>query len=1209
MTPTTEVRVVLTGDGKQLASTAREASGEIDKLKSAATDAGDAIGTLGERADDASTGLDRHARSADAAAVADVRLTRANQGASTAAVTTGRSFNVLQGQSQQLTGSLGGVTLAGNRARSVGIEPMGKASVGAAGAARGLTSAAAGLTTEATAAGVASTGAAAGVGRLGLSAAAAGGPVGVAALVVAALAAAMFGAIKLGIDYGNHIDDINARLAINGARWRTNAVEISDAANDIARSTSQSYADIEDALVGLASTGEFTRYELEQVGLTGANIARAFRVDVGEGVERAAAIFRAMADEDLPALYDSLALLNDDALRGTVLRLTEAGETAEAQRLVMEALARQAAGAPGSVSDAFGNLTGAVGDWVGAMINSMPAVQALRNLMNLLADAASSAAAEVRDAVNAGAGANNQGGENVRLTKIERLQRPPEPSRVSRGGRSGRGGGGGGGRRVDPADRWEDQIDRLQDGFSALPSDILRVQNALEQVDELLVAIGDRPGPRFDQMRAELEALKPVIRESLAAPIRDMLRDQEREIALLTAAARGRADEVEQMRLQQALMERLGAQSEEQLAIALQRRGIGEAEYRQLFANLQIMEQLTAEEERRNAARQYRLNELDRFEGNVRETISDLRSDGLGAFTNFLDRLLDQVADQWTDQIFNELFGGIFSDLEAELSGRDAVVSADKAMATSIEATASSLRRLSVRIDAVANGQPTAANAGLVANSPTDQEPPNLDLVVTATRSNNDLLGRLMTGLFQSFLGSESVLAQDMGKYTATALKGAIEGQIGSSIASSLGIRQSRTGAAIGGGIGRIAGEKLLTSALGSLGSFAGPIGSIVGGLLGGTIGGLFKKTKYGTASVGLNAAGLTSSVAGNSGSYRGAATGGAQSIIQGLQSIASQLGGFITGSPSVSIGQYKDNWRVSTTGYTGKLKKGAPGVVDFGKDGEQQAIAYAMLDALKDGTIGGLSDAVRSALTSNTDIEAAIREAMQVDEIEQLLGGFGEASRKAFVDFERQAKERLRIAGKYGFDLVKLEETNQKQRQALLDDAIDSAVGGLRSLLTDMLSGERAAGTLTDRRAALLARKAELEPKAASDADAADELARVLEQLYDVSLAAYGSAGAEFSGDRSTIQSSAEAIIAAASAELKAAQDKARGAANGDSGKSTEQLIGDGNAQLVTMVGLLNEGNDQMAQLLALARGGGGSGGSIIDFSGARELGRTVLE
>lgn len=1179
-TQTTEVKVLITADGQALATTARAGSQDLDRLKASAAGADAALGRLGTEANDTAQDLQRQARAATGATAANRGLAGSARGAAAA---TGASAAA----SARATGAANDLGAAHGRA-ATGMR-------GALAAATGLVPGLAGVG-EAGAVGAAALG--------GVSAAALAAAAGIAVVVVG-----IGGLLAAGFAYEAQQERINTALARSGMAATLSAADITDAAAAIARDTGRSYDIVEQSLLDLATSGDFTAEGLREVGRVGADLADNFGIEVSEGISIAADAFRALAAEDTDALAEALVFLGDDA-DNVAKRLTEMGNSSEAQAELLGILADAADGGSGSVSESFGNMTGALGDLIGAMVESTGITDYLRERMELLGIAANWAASQIRDAIDAGRGAK-YGDREGRLAKDDREtditteraegRRRDRPTRATPRGRSG---GGRGRAARDPTEGWEDQIDRLQGSFGALPADIQRVEEALEQVDELLAAIGDRPGPRFDRMRAELAELRPQIEASLGRPIRDILADQTRTIALLESAARGRSGETEQLRLQQDLMQRLGVENEEQLAIALRRRGVTAEEYRQLFANLDVMRQLTDEERRRNQVRAQRVAEVDRFAGNVRDTIGDVRTEGLGALTNFLNDLLDQVNQQLTDQLFEEFFGAMFRDLRQQMAGENPVEQAQDQFAQTIRSTASRLDALAVAARNATNG---LNGAGVppseAANDNGQLSSGDEDIVVQGARQI-DVLARMLTGLFGTFFGRDSELAQGMGEITANALRGAVQGQMASSLFGSLGIRQSSTGAGLGGAAGEALGKKFFGKLLGSA---AGPIGSIVGGLLGGTLGGMLRSSKYGTASISNGADGLSSSVRGNSAAFRSGATSGANSAMGGIQSIATQLGGFISGNPSVSIGQVDGKWRVSTTGYTGKLRKKAPGVVDFGKDGEAAARSFAIADALADGVVSGISDKVRAALASSKDVEAALREAIKVDEIEQLLGGFGTAARRTFVDFERQAKERLRIAGKYGFDLVKLEEVNQRERAAILDEAISDVTGGLKQLLEDMISGERAAGSLVDRRAALLARKAELERRAATDARAAEELTRVLEQLYDVSIQAFGSAGVEFASDRATIQSSAEAIIAAATRELTQAQNDARRNA-GTEARTTETLITESNQHLDAIARAANENNDQMAELLALMRNGAGPSATIVNFAAARAIGSGVM-
>ncbi|WP_313392028.1 tape measure protein [Sphingobium yanoikuyae] len=265
-------------------------------------------------------------------------------------------------------------------------------------------------------------------------------------------------------------------------------------------------------------------------------------------------------------------------------------------------------------------------------------------------------------------------------------------------------------------------------------------------------------------------------------------------------------------------------------------------------------------------------------------------------------------------------------------------------------------------------------------------------------------------------------------KGIGSAVGGAMQGaQMGSQIAGvgkALWGKFSTTGSQLGG----------------ALGSVAGPIGSAVGSLLGGTIGGLLKKTKYGTASISQLAGGElgVSSLKGNKSGYKVNANSAAGSVISGLQEIAASLGATLTGSPSVSIGMYKKDWRVSDTGRTGKLKGKYSDVTDFGDDAEA-AIAYAIQVALQDGILTGISDFSQRVIKANGDTNA-IALAQSYESILNSLAAFKNpiksAVESATKDIDTLA-EQMRKAGATSAELANIEQYRSLKLKEILDDQL----------------------------------------------------------------------------------------------------------------------------------------------------------------------------
>lgn len=386
----------------------------------------------------------------------------------------------------------------------------------------------------------------------------------------------------------------------------------------------------------------------------------------------------------------------------------------------------------------------------------------------------------------------------------------------------------------------------------------------------------------------------------------------------------------------------------------------------------------------------------------------------------------------------------------------------------------------------------------------------------------------------------------------------------------------SSIGSAIGGALGEKVGTKFLSKGLesiaGGLGGFAGPLGSILGGVLGGALGGLTKKTTSGFAVVsntGVSSGGNDNKLAAN-------AQASGDSISGALNGIADRLGATI-GNYAVSIGMRSSGWvSVSGSGSSSvadkNWKKSNVGG-DLLYDGEdpEQALKVAIQNAIQDGAIEGVSAAVKKALGSSSDIDAALREALKVADVELLVGGIGAELEKSFRQFENQAKERLRIGSEYGFDLVKLEERNAKDRAKLTEKLLKEQAGSLQDLIDQITGGSLFEGSAVDQRDVLLEKIKVAQADANAGVEgAADKLASLFEQLNSVSRDAFGTTGA-FAADRAAIIDGSQQAIDAAKKRVEDAQ------------KATDPALAETNTQL-------DEANDQLAKLAA-------SSGLTADF------------
>jgi len=397
--------------------------------------------------------------------------------------------------------------------------------------------------------------------------------------------------------------------------------------------------------------------------------------------------------------------------------------------------------------------------------------------------------------------------------------------------------------------------------------------------------------------------------------------------------------------------------------------------------------------------------------------------------------------------------------------------------------------------------------------------------------------------------------ADQLGKTVGGAVKGAATGATIAGIGKALGLKMSSTGAQIGGAIG---------SALPI------PGGDIIGSILGGLVGGLFKKTKTGSATI--TNVDDKASLSGNSGKLKDVAGTLASSVQGGIQQIADALGGTL-GSFAVSIGQRDKKYVVDLEG-KGRTKSGDASTPSF-KD-ESEAIARAIQDAIADGAVKGLSEAVQKALKSSDDIDKALNEALKVSQVELLLKGVTGEMEKAFSDFERTAAERVRIAKKYGFDLVKLEQINGEQRVKLFDQIVGARIGSLQNLLDSINYGDLFEGSAVAKLNKLRTEAQTASEDVAKGVDgAADRLADLQRQIVETSRDTFGTAGPEFATDRANAISAAEQAIALERQRAEQAEAMAQ---------QTNTLLDENNDIAAQTLAATNQGNEYLAALLAAA-------------------------
>lgn len=756
-------------------------------------------------------------------------------------------------------------------------------------------------------------------------------------------------------------------------------------------------------------------------------------------------------------------------------------------------------------------------------------------------------------------------------------------SRTSGPGRSGAGGRGSDTARAQQrqadqlenfAERTADAIARINDQWSDQPTLIQRANEATRDLNAIIRDAQERLEQRglgaeqvaaLRKTIADATASLGIIQSGLTRPFREMLEDADRQLDIQRLLVAGREREAE-------VLSRIQRLQDQGVEVTAEMRS--------------EIERVVDAEERINML----LDKREAIIGAYKDAIGDLRGDleelfSGGSIGDFATNIRKNARRLQGRLLTEQLFGDGLRNLEQQVrrqSGLEGAVSAldgdvreaASAMATAGKAATKMANSINRAANAIANPATTASLAsddalgatlaGYLAkvrrNGLIDAD--NDDIVVNGSRRapktsdiyrqmasvligpltplfkrldetiDTRLGSRIASGLTQGIAGYmqagpvAGVLGLAQGSNLFRGRAGELVGrgfagaQTGAQVDQTLGmfgIRSSSTGAQLGGALG---------------GAVGGPLGEIVGSLLGGIVGGALRSAKRASATI-TNTTG-DASVRGNNAAFRQQSSALATSVQDTLANIAEQFGGTV-GNFAVSIGVRDGNLRVDPTGQ-GRTRT-RRGAIDFGED-SQGAIRAAILDAIADGGIEGVSAAVQRALRSSSSLERGLKEALKVQEVEEIIGGVGSTLQRQFRLFEAQARERLRIAEEYGFDVVKIEERNAEDRKKLIDQILGDRVGPLQQLLEDLRFGDLFEGSAADRRAALLGQVAQARADAEAGVEgAAGRLADLSRQLVETSRDAYGTAGPEFAGDRAQAISAAERVIELENERIRQAQ------------------------------------------------------------------------
>lgn len=339
-------------------------------------------------------------------------------------------------------------------------------------------------------------------------------------------------------------------------------------------------------------------------------------------------------------------------------------------------------------------------------------------------------------------------------------------------------------------------------------------------------------------------------------------------------------------------------------------------------------------------------------------------------------------------------------------------------------------------------------------------------------------IGKEVALALRSFGVISEKSVEKVGDKVSGVLQGAMYGQAGGSVFASItGGKESPTASAIGGALGKIGGEALGKAVGGLLGKVGGPLGSIVGGVLGNLVGGLFRSIKWGSASVDLvNGKAVGGNATGKGADEMRSATGSASGLAKGINQVVDALGAQISSLPGITIGNWDGKARVALTKTNAALHYNNFNdsvLKDFGKDGQQAALEYAIAYSVSHAVLTGISQASKNIIAKGSDdIEGAIQKALLIEAIPRDLKAMVDPVGAAIDELNRKWAKTKAALDEGG---ASTEQMAQAQRlyQMQLDQikaSTASASATLKDFLTTLNIGSSSPLSLRDQESAALA-------------------------------------------------------------------------------------------------------------------------------------------
>jgi murein DD-endopeptidase MepM/ murein hydrolase activator NlpD len=656
---------------------------------------------------------------------------------------------------------------------------------------------------------------------------------------------------------------------------------------------------------------------------------------------------------------------------------------------------------------------------------------------------------------------------------------------------------------ADFGERAAERVQRINEQFNEQPRLIDQAAAATRELDAIMADLIAKKPPGWQETIAQIQATGAVIQDGVQRPLRQLLDQQQDQLAVQKLITAGREDEADALEIIQRLEEQMGP-------LSTQRK-------EEILASVQALK-----DQSRELADQQRLWDVQiRAAQSLQNAFTSLLSGDTG-IKGFADQLTKIRRQAIGEKLSIELLGDLGADTRDALTrGATKVEDAAKKFAevnttftSSNKTFADAVSRFAGAVDRRGSGEPSVAQ---IATTPSAYGPlanaasiaaakavkgsigsnDNEDIVVTGQRlvktivdakiagkngnvetNPNPLQGRLNTildglrtplsllaqtiggkggAVIDSFLNIKSFsnvgskiaesIGGSLGKTAGNAFAGIGQGLFADSIVKAIGLKGSKLGASIGGAIGN---------------AILPGIGGFIGGTIGSIVGGLFKKTPRASIQLSTDANGnLDTGAEKAKGKGKAerleAARESANAVFDALQRLGDSFGTGLKGGFNIgSIGSRNGSYVFDPTGQN--RTKGA-GVETFKNKANPelaaaQAVQAAIRNAIEKGIITGLRESTKRLLTAGKDFNKALEKAIAFEDVFTRLKRHLDPVGAAIDALDKEFNQLRRIfaeAGASTAEYSQLEQLYALERAEAVKSAAKDVTSTLQSLLDDL--------------------------------------------------------------------------------------------------------------------------------------------------------------